>query len=59
MSVEFTQSGNDIIVRDEEEEYPEDDLCPNCGGRIAIRNPTGHCDHLYYPDYMEKKPDEA
>jgi hypothetical protein len=24
--------------------------CPNCGGDIAIRNPTGKCDHLYYPD---------
>lgn len=24
MSVEFTQSGNDIIVRDEEEEYEEE-----------------------------------
>lgn len=26
------------------------DLCPNCGGNTAIRNPTGHCDHLYYPE---------
>jgi hypothetical protein len=24
MSVEFTQSGNDIIVRDEEEEYEDE-----------------------------------
>jgi hypothetical protein len=26
-------------------------ICPDCGGLIAIRNPTGKCDHLYYPDY--------
>ncbi len=25
-------------------------LCPNCGGDIEIRNPTGKCDHLYYPE---------
>ena len=25
--------------------------CPHCGGDKAIRNPTGTCDHLYYPDY--------
>lgn len=24
--------------------------CPHCGGDIEIRNPTGTCDHLYYPD---------
>ncbi len=25
-------------------------ICPNCGGSIEIRNPTGKCDHLYYPE---------
>lgn len=29
--------------------------CPDCGGPIAIRNPTGKCDHLYYPDMKAKK----
>lgn len=24
--------------------------CPHCGGDIAVRNPSGYCDHLYYPD---------
>ena len=24
--------------------------CPKCGGLISIRNPTGKCDHLYYPE---------
>jgi hypothetical protein len=30
------------------------ELCLNCGEPIAIRNPTGHCDHLYYPEYRQK-----
>lgn len=25
-------------------------LCGHCGMDIAIRNPSGFCDHLYYPD---------
>ncbi len=24
--------------------------CKHCGGDIAIRNPKGNCDHLYYPE---------
>lgn len=24
--------------------------CEHCGGDLAIRNPKGFCDHLYYPD---------
>lgn len=27
-------------------------ICPNCNGPIAIRNPTGKCDHLYWPEYL-------
>lgn len=26
--------------------------CKHCGGPIAIRNPTGTCDHLYWPDML-------
>ena len=26
------------------------EICPHCEGDIEIRNPTGSCDHLYYPD---------
>ena len=29
-------------------------ICPDCEGDTAIRNPTGNCDHLYYPDYKNK-----
>lgn len=25
-------------------------ICLHCGGDIAIRNPTGNCDHLHYPE---------
>ena len=27
-------------------------LCKYCGGPIAIRNPTGKCDHLYWPENL-------
>lgn len=30
------------------------DKCKYCGGDKAIRNPTGNCDHLYYPDNVNK-----
>ena len=26
------------------------EICPHCKMEIAIRNPSGYCDHLYYPD---------
>lgn len=26
--------------------------CKHCGGLIAIRNPRGDCDHLYWPDML-------
>lgn len=26
-------------------------LCDHCHGSVAIRNPMGFCDHLYFPDY--------
>lgn len=28
--------------------------CPHCKMDIAIRNPSGFCDHLHYPDYCEE-----
>lgn len=28
------------------------DICIYCGGPKAIRNPTGNCDHLYWPDMI-------
>lgn len=29
------------------------EICPICGGLVKIRNPTGHCDHLYYPESLD------
>ena len=29
--------------------------CPICNTDKKIRNPTGNCDHLYYPDYLKIK----
>ena len=28
----------------------KEEICTHCGKPIAIRNPSGYCDHLYYPD---------
>lgn len=28
--------------------------CPHCGGDPKIANPTGNCDHIYYPEYVNK-----
>ena len=30
--------------------YQDNGICSDCGGLIRIRNPTGKCDHLYYPE---------
>ena len=32
----------------------KDRLCPHCHAPIEVRNPTGYCDHLYYPDYCDE-----
>ena len=29
-----------------------DDVCIYCGGPKSVRNPTGNCDHLYWPDMI-------
>lgn len=26
--------------------------CKHCGEPIAIRNPSGHCDHLFWPENL-------
>ena len=30
--------------------YQEKETCPHCDQSIMIRNPTGYCNHLFYPD---------
>ena len=36
------------------DDWNEDDpaICKHCGGAIEVRNPTGNCDHLYWPDML-------
>ena len=34
-------------------------ICKYCGGEIAIRNPTGKCDHLYWPDMLTDEAKQA
>ena len=34
-------------------------LCKHCGGPIAIRNPAGKCDHLYWPDCLTDEAKQA
>jgi hypothetical protein len=34
------------------EDDPCSPICKHCGGEIAVRNPTGKCDHLYWPDLL-------
>jgi hypothetical protein len=31
---------------------PDEPMCKHCGGPIAIRNPSGSCDHIYFPDML-------
>ena len=33
-----------------EQEAPA--ICKHCGGAIEVRNPTGKCDHLYWPENL-------
>ena len=28
----------------------KDDMCKHCDEDIRLRNPSGYCDHLYYPE---------
>lgn len=52
-------STKDLCKPSSESEYL-DRPCEYCGGKISIRNPTGNCDHLYYPENVNKalKPSE-
>ena len=34
-------------------------ICKHCKMPIEIRNPSGYCDHLHYPEYCEKCKEEA
>lgn len=27
-------------------------VCAHCGGEVRFRNPSGHCDHLFWPENL-------
>jgi hypothetical protein len=33
--------------------------CKHCGGAIEIRNPTGNCDHIYWPENLTEEAKRA
>lgn len=39
----------------QEEPHSNQPFCKWCNGPIAVRNPTGKCDHLYYPENVNKE----
>ena len=45
----------EIFLKNDRELLEEKGICPDCGGLIRIRNPTGKCDHLYYPEHKKSK----
>ena len=40
--------GKIVYIKNLEE--MDDPICPHCHMPIKIRNPSGYCDHLYYPE---------
>ena len=34
-------------------------ICKHCGCEISIRNPSGKCDHLYWPDMLTDEAKQA
>ncbi len=43
---------SDVMIPATNVDGYECDRCQHCGGPIADRNPTGNCDHLYWPDNL-------
>lgn len=40
------------MPKSHEVEPSDGSKCAHCGGPKDIRNPTGRCDHLYWPDHL-------
>ena len=43
-SIQFISVFKDI------DKQEETNICPHCKNDIRVRNPSGYCDHLYYPN---------
>ena len=39
-----------ILKKKEASKRKSEKICLHCKGKISIRNPSGYCDHLYYPE---------
>lgn len=46
-------STDDIALANNFGTLPKINICEHCNGDINIANPTGTCNHVYYPDYCE------
>jgi hypothetical protein len=59
------RQGNGAMVRKTERNQggtkmdEDNEKCKHCGGLINVRNPTGHCDHLYWPDMLTPEAKKA
>ena len=42
-------------MKPKKQSLPKRFKCKNCGLDIRVRNPSGKCDHLYYPENLPKK----
>ena len=40
-------------VKRKPKSLPPERICDHCGMDLVARNPSGYCDHLYYPDCCE------
>lgn len=43
----------------EDMNYGKTGVCKSCGGPVVARNPTGGCDHLYWPDNLTLEAKQA
>jgi hypothetical protein len=57
-AIEATKSGEKIPVIFCRNCEWWDKLCAACDGPRSLKNPSGHCDHSCYSDYIEKGGEE-
>ena len=49
----FEEARKSYMEQDITEPPKQEKLCKHCHLPIEIRNPSGYCDHLYYPEYCK------
>jgi len=45
-----TKIVNEVVITPQTSECPPNFICIHCGMDTRQRNPSGYCDHLYYPE---------